>query len=390
MHQRNIFCISVIDITFVNKYVKNITMSSLELTELFISLAKIDGISHNEKAVAEFIIKYLTGLGFEPYLDKSEKKTKSNTGNVICKINGGGDVLFLSHMDTARSTAGLKVIRQNGKLTSDGKTVLGVDNRVGNTILLATANYLSKNKSIKKGITLAFTTCEETTLAGSKNLELNDDINRVFVFDSYMRPGNFIRSSLGAATFKIEIQGKASHAGISPEKGINAIKVASNAICKSKTGRINDKTTVNFGIIRGGTGVNVVPENVYLEGEVRSATKEKVEEQLKLIEKTFNEFGKDYGAEIYFDYDWDFMPFFIDEKEKVYRDIVNAIEKSGLTPTAVDSNGGSDANSMNERGIPAVNIGIGAQNPHSNEEFIYLEDLENDFQIAKNLVHLDD
>ncbi len=40
------------------------------------------------------------------------------------------------------------------------------------------------------------------------------------------------------------------------------------------------------------------------------------------------------------------------------------------------SAGGSDANSLNKKGIKTVNIGIGAQNPHSYDEFILLEDLK--------------
>lgn len=363
-------------------------MNIEQLTELFISIAKIDGESHNEKRVSDFIISYLKELGCTPTVDNSASRTKSNTGNIICEINGGGDVLLLSHMDTARSTAGLNVIQNNGKLTSDGNTVLGVDNRVGNTILLAIAEYLAKNDSIKSGITLAFTTCEETTLAGSKNLQLNNNINRVFVFDSYMRPGNFIRSSIGAASFEIEILGKASHAGISPENGINSIKIASESINQIKLGRVNDYTTINIGKIKGGTAVNVVPERVQIEGEVRSASEEKVESHLKIIESGFNKNAADLGATINFSYKWDFRPYFITDEEKVYRDIVNAIRNIGLEALPVESNGGSDANSMNERGIPAVNIGIGAQNPHSNQEFIYLEDLMNSYKIGIELVKL--
>ncbi len=365
-------------------------MSSSELTKLFISLAKIEGTSQKEKAVAAYITKYLKNLGLNAEFDNSSGKTKSNTNNIVCEINGGGEILFLSHMDTARSTAGLKIIKENGKLTSDGTTVLGVDNRIGNTILLSIANYLTKNDNIKKGITLAFTTCEETTLAGSKNLQLKGNINRAFVFDSYLRPGNFIRSSLGAATFKVHLIGKATHSGISPEKGVNAIKIASAAINDLEVGRINSDTTMNIGFINGGGAVNVVPEEVYLEGEVRSATKEKVEEQLVKIESIFDESVKSFGGKMKFEYEWDFMPFFLSDEEKVFEDIHKAIKQVGLQPNAVESNGGSDANSMNERGIPAVNIGIGAQNPHSNDEFIYIEDLENSFQIAKQLVHLNE
>jgi len=63
-----------------------------------------------------------------------------------------------------------------------------------------------------------------------------------------------------------------------------------------------------------------------------------------------------------------------------------AIKNTGLNPSPAISFGGSDANSLNEKGIPSIDIGIGAQNPHSNEEFILLEDLEKSADIVMNLI----
>jgi tripeptide aminopeptidase len=50
--------------------------------------------------------------------------------------------------------------------------------------------------------------------------------------------------------------------------------------------------------------------------------------------------------------------------------------------------GGSDANKYNARGIPAVNIGIGAQKPHSVDEFFLLEDLHKSSGIAHELIQI--
>jgi tripeptide aminopeptidase len=71
-------------------------------------------------------------------------------------------------------------------------------------------------------------------------------------------------------------------------------------------------------------------------------------------------------------------------------DISTALKKVGLVPKANISLGGSDANSLNAKGIPSVNIGIGAQNPHSNEEFIFIEDLVKSAEIAFQLIKLNE
>jgi acetylornithine deacetylase/succinyl-diaminopimelate desuccinylase-like protein len=65
---------------------------------------------------------------------------------------------------------------------------------------------------------------------------------------------------------------------------------------------------------------------------------------------------------------------------------VEAIKKAGLTPEPQISLAGSDANSLNAKGIESVNFGIGAQNPHSNNEFILIEDLHKSAAIALELI----
>ena len=107
---------------------------------------------------------------------------------------------------------------------------------------------------------------------------------------------------------------------------------------------------------------------------------------MRNLKKRFEASASNLGGKIQFNWFWDFKPFNIPTSSYTYKKISSAIEKVGLVPEAVISAGGSDANSYNARGIEAVNIGIGAQNPHANDEFIYLEDLKNSLNIALELV----
>jgi len=77
--------------------------------------------------------------------------------------------------------------------------------------------------------------------------------------------------------------GKAAHSGIEPEKGINALTIAAEAISKISLGKISDDTTSNIGIIRGGTATNVVPDLIELEGEVRSREIDCVQKTSKIL-----------------------------------------------------------------------------------------------------------
>lgn len=370
---------------FMNKE-NIITNCNPRLLEIFRDIAVIEGLSGNEKEISTYIKSFLEKLSLKPFEDSSAKETGSNTGNIICKINSGGDFLISCHMDTARSTQGLKTIQSEDRITSDGNTVLGVDNRVGVALLLSLAEKIVKEKIPVKEFTLAFATCEETTLDGSKYLEIDRDIKRVFVFDSQANPGKFINSSYGAVGFKIEIIGKASHSGISPEKGINAFEIMIKALNGQSFGRIQPELTFNIGKVTGGNATNVVPDNIILEGEMRSTNLETVERDIEKLKSRFENAAKGLNGKVKFEWKWDFIPFNITPESKTFQLISEAIKKAGLNPEAVNSAGGSDANSYNSRGTEAVNIGIGAQNPHSNDEFILYKDFQNAFNIALELV----
>lgn len=361
-------------------------MDTHHLIKLFIETIKVDALSGKEKPLADYIKSFLGRYNYEITADGSHLYSNSNTGNLICKVGDGGDFVLTAHMDTARPTLNVKPKILDDRIVSSGDTVLGVDNRAGVAILLFTLEKIAQEKIPVKDFTVAFTTCEETTLYGSKYLGLNGKIKYGFVLDSGYRPGNFINSACGALGFKIKIIGKASHSGISPEKGINSLLIASRAISNLPLGRIDDESTMNIGTLKGGNAVNVIPETTELEGEIRSFDVNKVDTYFKLTVDAFRKEADSLGGKIEVESNWDFKPYTVSESSPVIKEIYRVMEKVGLKPTPKISLGGSDANSLNENGIQAVNLGIGAQNPHSNDEFIFIEDLVKSAEIALELV----
>ena len=152
-------------------------MDRQRIIEIFLQAARINALSGFEKPVADFIKSFLSDYNYKVSEDDSQKFTSSNSGNLICKIGTGGDFLLLSHMDTARPTLETKPILEDDKIVSSGDTVLGVDNRAGIAVLLFILEKIAKENIPVKDFTVAFTTCEETTLFGSKNLVINGKIN---------------------------------------------------------------------------------------------------------------------------------------------------------------------------------------------------------------------
>lgn len=356
------------------------------IIEIFKEVTVIPALSGKERPMADYIHNFVSRLGLNSYEDNTFTRWDGDAGNILCPVAGGGDFIMTAHMDTPRPTTETQVIVDEEKITSDGTTALGVDNRAGVTILLYTLEKIVTENIQTRGFTVAFTTCEETTLDGSMNIPLRKEIDMAFVFDSSMRPGSFVCESCGAIAFKATFIGKASHSGIAPEKGINAIVAAAKAISNIPIGRVDGTTTVNVGMIHGGEAVNVVPPQATIDGEIRSMDLQLVEDLAKKIQATFESAAAEVGAGLEFTARWDFTPYHIKNDDRVFQEISRAIEKTGLTPNPYVSWGGSDANSFNQRGIKAVNIGIGAQNPHANTEFIYLEDLQKSADIAMEVI----
>jgi len=356
------------------------------LLEIFTTITKINGTSGKEKDVANYIMEFLSRLGFPVYEDNAGKKINGNCGNLICKIGNGGDFILLSHMDTARPTSELEHNIEHNRISSKSDTILGADNRAGVSAILYNIEHAINNKLPLKEFTIAFTISEEDNLEGSKVLKLDNRIKRGFVIDSSLRPGKFIYSTYGAAGLDITIKGKAAHSGLHPENGISSIQVAARAIAKMKLGRIDSKTTANMGIIRGGSAVNVIPEKTQITGEIRGLTMDRVEEVAGLFENYFTESCEAAGAQLNFQSQWDFEPYTVALDSRVYQEILEVYDTLNLKPEPVVSAGGSDANSLNAKGIDAINIGIGAQNPHSNDEFILFEDFRKTADIIHELI----
>lgn len=356
------------------------------LIEIFLEAAGIEALSGRENNMANYIKSFLEKLNLRAYEDDSAANTKGECGNVLCAVGSGGDMVLLSHMDTARSTKEMKPVFHQDRITSDGTTVLGVDNRAGVACLLYAVEKAVKENIPLKDFTLAFTVQEETTLLGSHYLGINGNINMGFVFDSHLSPGCFIRESAGSIGFKVKILGKAAHSGLAPEKGIDSVKIAGLAISNIDLGRIDSETTANIGIIKGGAATNVVPELTCIEGEVRSMAPDKIRIKIDEIRSEFEKAASQLGGAIEFETAWNFRPYAVDTHSITYQTIEAAIKRAGLVPVPSTSKGGSDANSLNAKGIPTVNIGIGAENPHSNDEFILFSSLEKTAEIALEIM----
>lgn len=361
-----------------------------DLVNLFLHLATIEGISLAERGIANEVATLLTRAGIRVVEDDSAKMFGGTTGNLLCFPPGHRAdqpaIMLTAHLDTVKSTAGLKPIVDSTSIYSDGTTILGADNRVGLSVLVRLLEDVAGGETPHNNFFVVFTVGEETGLFGAGVVDLSPyNASCAYVFDCSKRPGAYIRDSVGLYAFEAQFIGKAAHSGVAPEKGVSAIQLASAAIARLALGRIDADTTANIGKIYGGEAINSIPEKVTIEGEVRSFTPQRIREQLNLIEQSLRT-SVDGSGKVTFKSQSDFEPYMLSTDAPMIVALERAMRTVGLNPQPIRYTGGSDANKYNAKGIPAVNIGIGAQNPHSYEEFVLIEDLVKTHELARALI----
>ena len=356
------------------------------LADTFRQLVQMDSPSREEGAVADWIKRTLKKeVGADVIEDQSRNQTGSESGNIIVRIPGTEKVtplFFNAHLDTVEPGRGIKVIFKDGVFRSDGTTVLGGDDKAAVAILIEVARLLKEYRVSHGPIEFLFTVCEEIGLLGAKSLDpALLEAKAGYALDS-SDPEILINQAPCAVRFKIRVVGRAAHAGLNPELGINAIQVAARALAEVPLGRIDELTTANVGLIRGGKATNIVPEEVELEGEVRSHNPRKLREVRDQILEIFHRVAQDFGpvenaglplikAEVIDDY-----PLMsVSEEHPLVATAEKVAKELGRKLRPGMTGGGSDANIFNAKGLATVIMGIGMQNVHTTSERISLDDM---------------
>jgi glutamate carboxypeptidase len=111
-----------------------------------------------------------------------------------------------------------------------------------------------------------------------------------FVLEGARENGDIVSSRKGVSDFRIEIEGRAAHAGVEPERGRSAIlEAAFKTVALQALNGLWPGVTVNVGIVEGGTRPNVVPEHCVLEVDVRSPEESSFKEVQDAVRAIANE-----------------------------------------------------------------------------------------------------
>ena len=348
----------------------------------FFEILKIKSISRNERSLFNFVKEKLENLGLKVFEDDCGNNFGGNTGNLIATyipktIKNNLPIFLSAHLDTVPHNLDIEPTIIEGKIINNNNSeILGSDDKAAIAAILEAMSFLVKNNIPTGIIYIIFTVGEELALFGSRFLDTSlIDAQNGFIFDADGAVGSIINKAPYHNRLNFIVKGKASHAGVSPEKGINSIKSAALAITTIPSGRIDSETTCNIGIIKGGIETNIVPQLTEVNAEARSMNENKLDKLTNDIVGHFQRASKLSGTSLEYNVLREYDGYEISPDSSTIKIAEYALKKIGINPRLKSTGGGSDTNNFNSKGIEAVNLSTGIENCHSSDEYIPVEEL---------------
>ena len=345
------------------------------LVKTFMDIVRIDSVSGEEDRIADDLTHRLKKLGLSVQAD--------SYGNLIANAphydpKGDEVPLLLSvHMDTVDPGRGINPRLEDDVIRSDGTTIVGGDAKAGVAAVLEAIESLTDDGTPHLPYQIALTREEETGLHGARNLDYSKiHAKEAIVFDGEGPVNTVTVSAPTYVGFTVEITGRAAHAGVEPEKGISAIRIAAELITRLPQGRLSADTTFNIGLIEGGSVRNTVPETTKVVGEFRSQDLEAIDnmgleitEALEAVQMLYPEAELDKHMHTEFEH------YEFGEQDPTYRRVARALKTLALEPDMRASGGGTDGNIFRQRDITSVVVGMADNGMHTVREYVKVPEL---------------
>lgn len=348
-------------------------------------LVETESPSHDKSAVdnvGKIILEEVNSLGGEISIIHNE-----TTGNHLVakfehhlskeKVNPKKGFLTVCHMDTVfplGTLAQMPFHEKDGKILGPGVS----DMKAGAVIsLTALRVLLDTNHMPMVPITALFTSDEETGSLTSRKLieELAKNAQLVLVLEPGMPDGSIKTWRKGVGDFRLMVHGQAAHAGGNHEKGRNAIEeLAHQVLAIQGLTDYSRGTTLNVGVIQGGTVVNVIPDIAWMDFDLRVMQPGESE---RIIEAIYNLKPVVEGCSLEITGGLNRPPMPYDDlMRSTFEHAREIAARNDITLTASGTGGASDGNFVAPLGISVLD-GLGAigGDYHSEKEYIIKDSL---------------
>jgi tripeptide aminopeptidase len=360
------------------------------LHETFVRLCEIRSPTGEEREVADTIAAELRALGLELSEDEAAGPAEAGAGNLLARLPGVSDewVMFCAHIDTVPHKGQIEVVESDGVFRSAGETILGADNKAAVAVFMElVARHAGNGEPPPIGIELLLTVAEEQGLRGAKAFDASLLRSKCgFVLDHASAVGEVIVTSPTQQSVRADFTGVEAHAGIRPEDGNSAIAAASAAIARMELGRLDDETTANVGVIRGGTSGNVVSGHCEIVAEARSLDANRAAEVAGTLSDACAWGASEHGCDADVRVEELFRGYKIPPSSPALALAEAGLRRAGFEPERTATGGGSDANALIVGGFDCILLANGTEANHTPDEAVSARNLDAMLEVCEGIV----
>ena len=330
-------------------------------------------------------------IGFISHYDTSPDCSGADINPQIVHQYDGSDIL-LSEGIISSPAKFPELLNHVGEdlIVTDGKTLLGADDKAGIAEIVQAMCWLRDHKEVKHGeIRIAFNPDEEIGMGAH-----HFDVKKFGCEWAYTMDGGDVGElefeNFNAASAKIVVKGVSVHPGYAKGKMVNACLLATE-LAQMLPKDERPETTEGYQGFFHLLGIEGNVEKAKMSYIIRDHDSDRFEARKRLIQKTVDLMNEKYGADTFtieVKNQYYNMKEKIDPQMHVIDLVLHAMQDCGVAPKVKPIRGGTDGAQLSFKGLPCPNIFAGGVNFHGPYEFVSIQSMEKAMQVIIRICEL--
>lgn len=332
-------------------------------------------------------------VGFIAHMDTSPDCSGANVNPRIVENYDGSDIVLCAEEGITLSPAQFpELLEHKGEdlIVTDGKTLLGADDKAGIAEIVSAIAWLKEHPEVKHGrIRVGFNPDEEIGLGAHKFDVAKFGCEFAYTMDG-SEVGELEFENFNAAGAKFTVKGRNVHPGYAKGKMINSMLVA-NYLMSLLPADETPATTEGYEGFYHLVGLQGEVEQTTLSYIIRDHDRARFEERKRVMQSLVEQVNAHYGEQLV---SLDMKDQYYNMRERIEPvmyviDIAKqAMEEAGITPKVKAIRGGTDGAQLSFKGLPCPNIFAGGLNFHGRYEFVPIQSMEKAMQVVVKIAEL--
>ncbi len=339
------------------------------------------------------IDKPLPTIGFIAHMDTSPDMSGKDVSPRVVQNYDGSDIVLCEEENVVLSSEQFpELLDHKGEdlIVTNGKTLLGADDKAGIAEIVSAIVYLKEHPEIKHGkIRIGFNPDEEIGLGAHKFDVEKFGCDWAYTMDGG-EAGELEFENFNAASAKITFKGRNVHPGYAKNKMINSIRVA-NRFCAMLPGHETPEHTEGYEGFYHLISFNGDVEQTTVAYIIRDHDRARFENRKKEIEQLVQKINAEYGegtAKLELRDQYYNMREKIEPVMHIIDTAFAAMEAVGVKPNVKPIRGGTDGAQLSFKGLPCPNIFAGGLNFHGRYEFVPIQNMEKAMNVIVKIAEL--